>query len=131
MTAVGEREIRTQRRVVGFFQGALGYDYLDWQDRPDNRNVEEELLEDWLWYRRQLRDRLPPLLAKWEPRVGERVADVRIRKMKTRWGTCNPEARCIWLNLELAKKLPQASNMSSCMRWSTCSNAPTASGSGA
>ena len=46
---VGEREIRTQRRVVEFFRDALGYDYLGhWQDRPDNRNVEEGLLEDWL-----------------------------------------------------------------------------------
>lgn len=26
--------------------------------------------------------------------------------MKTRWGTCNIEARRIWLNLELAKKPP-------------------------
>ncbi len=26
--------------------------------------------------------------------------------MKTRWGTCNTEARRIWLNLELAKKAP-------------------------
>ena len=49
MTRVGEREIRTQRRVVGFFRDALGYDYLGhWQDRPDNRNVEEGLLGDWL-----------------------------------------------------------------------------------
>ena len=24
--------------------------------------------------------------------------------MKTRWGTCNTEARRVWLNLELAKK---------------------------
>ena len=55
MTAVGEREIRTQRRVVGFFQDALAYDYLGhWQDRPDNRNVEEELFGDWL--RRQGHD---------------------------------------------------------------------------
>lgn len=49
MTAVGERETRTQRRVVRFFRDALGYDYLGhWQDRPDNRNVEEGLLGDWL-----------------------------------------------------------------------------------
>ena len=49
MTAVGERETRTQQRVVGFFRDALGYDYLGhWQDRPDNRNVEEGLLGDWL-----------------------------------------------------------------------------------
>jgi predicted metal-dependent hydrolase len=27
-----------------------------------------------------------------------------IKKMKTKWGACNIEARRIWLNLELAKK---------------------------
>jgi predicted metal-dependent hydrolase len=56
------------------------------------------------WYRGSLREQLPALLAKWEPRVGVTVAEVRIRKMKTRWGSCNPEAWRIWLNLELAKK---------------------------
>ena len=46
---VGQREIRTQRRVVAFFQEALGYAYLgDWQDRANNRNVEPELVRDWL-----------------------------------------------------------------------------------
>ena len=56
------------------------------------------------WYRGRLRGRLPALLAKWEPKVGERAAEVRIRKMKTRWGACNSDARRIWLNLELVKK---------------------------
>ena len=44
------------------------------------------------------------LIATWEPRVGVHVAEVRIRKTKTRWGTCNAGARRIRLNLELAKK---------------------------
>ena len=56
------------------------------------------------WYRLQLRRCLPALVAKWEPVLGEHVAEVRIRKMKTRWGTCNREACRIWLNLELIKK---------------------------
>ena len=56
------------------------------------------------WYRRTLRDCLPALVAKWQPVIGEQVAEVRIRRMKTRWGTCNREARRIWLNLELVKK---------------------------
>ncbi len=56
------------------------------------------------WYRRQLRDRLPELLAKWEPRVGVDVTEARIKRMKTRWGTCQADARRIWLNLELVKK---------------------------
>ena len=49
MSKVGQREFQTQRRVVAFFQDALGYRYLGrWQDRPDNRNVERELVADWL-----------------------------------------------------------------------------------
>lgn len=56
------------------------------------------------WYRRQLGALLPALLAKWEPQVGKTAAEVRIRKMKTRWGCCNADARRIWLNLELIKK---------------------------
>ncbi len=56
------------------------------------------------WYRKSLKEKLPPLLAHWEPKVGVQVAECRIRKMKTRWGSCNIAARRIWLNLELAKK---------------------------
>jgi predicted metal-dependent hydrolase len=56
------------------------------------------------WYRARLHERVRALLAKWEGRVGVRVAEVRLRRMKTRWGSCNPTARRIWLNLELAKK---------------------------
>lgn len=58
------------------------------------------------WYRGRLRELLPPLLAKWEGKVGVTVAEVRIRRMKTRWGSCNAKVRRIWLNLELAKKPP-------------------------
>jgi len=56
------------------------------------------------WYRSHLRQQIPALVEKWEPRIGETVADVRIRRMKTRWGSCNAAARRILLNLELAKK---------------------------
>lgn len=57
------------------------------------------------WYRRQLRSLLPPLLAKWEPRVVKTVAEVRIKRMKTRWGSCNPDARRIWLNLRAVPRV--------------------------
>jgi predicted metal-dependent hydrolase len=56
------------------------------------------------WYRERLREKLPALLAKWESRVGIRVADLRIKRMRTRWRTCNAHAGRVWLNLELAKK---------------------------
>ena len=49
MRKVGQREILTQRCVVGFFKAALGYAYLGhWQDRADTGNVENALLTDWL-----------------------------------------------------------------------------------
>ena len=49
MSPVGQREIVTQRRVVAFFQNALGYGYLgDWKDRPENSNLERDMLRNWL-----------------------------------------------------------------------------------
>lgn len=44
------------------------------------------------------------MIEKWEGVIGESVKSWGIKRMKTRWGTCNPTARRIWLNLELAKK---------------------------
>ncbi|MDZ7753660.1 MAG: SprT family zinc-dependent metalloprotease [Gammaproteobacteria bacterium] len=58
------------------------------------------------WYRRRLKARIPELLGRWESVVGVNVANWRIKRMKTRWGSCNIDARRIWLNLELAKKAP-------------------------
>jgi len=56
------------------------------------------------WYRQQLKQTLPPLIEKWEKKMGVKMNEFGIKKMKTRWGTCNTKARRIWLNLELAKK---------------------------
>jgi len=57
-----------------------------------------------IWYRQQLKDAIPPLIAKWEPIIGKEVAEWGVKRMKTRWGSCNIKARRIWLNLELIKK---------------------------
>jgi hypothetical protein len=56
------------------------------------------------WYRRQLKLLVPPMIAKWETLIGVQSAEWGIKQMKTKWGTCNIEARRIWLNLELVKK---------------------------
>jgi predicted metal-dependent hydrolase len=58
------------------------------------------------WYRQQLKDRVPKLLEQWEPVIGRQVSGWGVRKMKTKWGSCNIQQRRIWLNLELAKKPP-------------------------
>jgi predicted metal-dependent hydrolase len=59
------------------------------------------------WYRQQLKAMMPPLVQKWQARLGVQIGEWRIKKMKTRWGACNAEARRIWLNLELVKKPAQ------------------------
>jgi predicted metal-dependent hydrolase len=69
------------------------------------RGHREDMLNE--WYRRLLRGRVPELVTKWEPLLGVPVAGWGIRRMKTRWGSCNSQARHIWINLELAKK-PQS-----------------------
>ena len=56
------------------------------------------------WYRAALKERVPDLIAKWEPLIGVQIADWGVKKMKTKWGSCNIGAGRIWLNLELAKK---------------------------
>lgn len=56
------------------------------------------------WYREQLREAVPPLLARWQPRLGVRVERFFVQRMKTKWGSCNHKARTIRLNTELAKK---------------------------
>ncbi len=61
---------------------------------------------DEAWARNHLRSQVPSLQAKWEPHIGVNASDVRIRRMKTRWGSCNVRTRRIWLSLALAKKSP-------------------------
>lgn len=56
------------------------------------------------WYRASLKELVVPMLEKWQPVVGVQALHWGVRKMKTRWGSCNAEASRIWLNLELAKK---------------------------
>jgi hypothetical protein len=56
------------------------------------------------WYRKHLKEAIPPLITKWEAIIGVQVDDWGVKQMKTKWGSCNIEARRIWLNLELAKK---------------------------
>lgn len=56
------------------------------------------------WYRKYLKAKIPALIEKWEKIIGVKVLEWEVRKMKTKWGTCNRDAKRIWLNIELAKK---------------------------
>jgi predicted metal-dependent hydrolase len=63
-----------------------------------------KLLQD--WQRNQLRLAVASVIAKWEPIIDRKVARWSIRRMKTKWGSCNRQTGYIWFNLELAKKHP-------------------------
>jgi hypothetical protein len=56
------------------------------------------------WYREELKRLVAPLVEKWQVALGVQAASWGIKKMKTKWGTCNAGDRRIWMNLELAKK---------------------------
>lgn len=56
------------------------------------------------WYRNEIKAAAPDLIEKWEPLLGVEVKRVFVQKMKTKWGSCNPRARSIRLNTDLAKK---------------------------
>jgi predicted metal-dependent hydrolase len=59
------------------------------------------------WYRDQLRQAIPDLIEKWERKMRVTVPKWSIRRMKTKWGSCNRETGHIWFNVELAKKHPE------------------------
>lgn len=56
------------------------------------------------WYMQQIKLLIPAIIKKWEKKMGVTVNDWQVKQMKTKWGSCNIEAKLIWLNLELAKK---------------------------
>lgn len=56
------------------------------------------------WYRSQIKEIIPSFISKWEPVMGVKVNEFGVKRMKTRWGTCNIQDKRIWLNLFLVEK---------------------------
>ncbi|MDX1838798.1 M48 family peptidase [Legionella taurinensis] len=56
------------------------------------------------WYREQLREQLNELIPRWEKIIGVKANAVGIKKMKTRWGSCNTRTARVWFSLMLAEK---------------------------
>ena len=75
----------------------------------DDADVWQKVLD--AWYRAQVKAQIPALAAKWEPIVGREVADWRVKKMRSKWGSCNIAARRINLNAALAKGPPMCLEM--------------------
>ena len=94
-TAEGKSEVTLRNRNTLELRGSPG---MTTQQR-------ERVLSH--WYRERLRALATPLIERWQGILGVSVAAWGIKKMKTKWGSCNPTARRIWLNLELVKKPPE------------------------
>ncbi|AGA33513.1 putative metal-dependent hydrolase [Thioalkalivibrio nitratireducens DSM 14787] len=56
------------------------------------------------WQRQLLHEAVPPVIDKWERKLGVSVAGYFLQRMKTKWGSCNPSAGHIRLNTELVRK---------------------------
>ena len=81
----------------------LKHSIIELHVRPQTNKEKMKFILD-EWYRSQLKASMPALIEKWEKKMKIRVNEFGIKKMKTKWGTCNREAKRLWLNLELAKK---------------------------
>ncbi|HFD86612.1 MAG TPA: M48 family peptidase, partial [Gammaproteobacteria bacterium] len=56
------------------------------------------------WHKSLLHEFIPPLISKWESKLGVNVTAYFLQRMKTKWGSCNHKAGHIRLNTELVKK---------------------------
>lgn len=65
--------------------------------QPFTLNHDEKIA----YYRQQLTTVIPSLFDKWHPIVGATANEIRLKKMHTRWGSCNTRARRIWLSVYL------------------------------
>lgn len=74
--------------------------------RPGTPADKRQALLD-AWYRTQVREAAQPLLRKWQAIMGVQPGKLLVQRMKTKWGSCNPQTGLIRLNTDLAKKPPE------------------------
>jgi predicted metal-dependent hydrolase len=80
-----------------------GKTYLDLYVKSDaSAHYKRGIINE--WYRSELKKIIPDMIRRWEKKLNVTVNDWGVKQMKTKWGSCNAEAKRIWLNLELAKK---------------------------
>jgi predicted metal-dependent hydrolase len=56
------------------------------------------------WHKSLLHNVIPPMIMKWQEKLGVTVSGYFLQRMKTKWGSCNHKAGHIRLNTELVKK---------------------------
>ena len=59
------------------------------------------------FYRSLLKERLEEISPDWIKEIGVTPSCISIKRMKTKWGSCNTSSKRILLNLDLARKAPE------------------------
>lgn len=78
-----------------------GYIQIFIKDKTDLKR-KQKLLNS--WYMNKAEDYFEKIVEKYKPIIKKEVKNIRIRQMKTRWGSCNFSKGYINLNSELIKK---------------------------
>ena len=82
---------------------SLGHRRITLTVRPGSTTAKrEKVIHE--WHKALLHEAVPPLVHKWEAKLGIEVAGYFLQRMKTKWGGCNRRAGNIRLNTELVKK---------------------------
>ena len=71
---------------------------------PESYNYDKKLKFFDKWLKKEMQKEVEILIDKWEKITKIKLEEVKIRKMKTKWGVCNIPKKKITLNLELIKK---------------------------
>lgn len=71
---------------------------------PDANNKELIQKKLYQWYRKQLMDFLSERIEYYKVKMNVSAKSFGIRKVKTKWGSCNDTSKTLWFNIELAKK---------------------------
>ena len=99
----GRRYLLSVREEGAKSSVRLGHRMVTLTMRPgSSRAKREEVMQ--AWHRALLHEAVPPMICKWEKRLGIEVAGYFLQRMKTKWGGCNHRRGHIRLNTELVCK---------------------------
>lgn len=99
----GRRYLLSVREDGAKLSVRLGHRTVALTMRPgSSRAKREEVMQ--AWHRALLHEAVPPMIRKWERKLGVEVAGYFLQRMKTKWGSCNHRRRHIRLNTELVRK---------------------------
>ena len=100
---MGKRYLLKVTEGTKYKKVVLHHNHIELQVPSGTRiDKKQELL--YSWYRVQLRTVLTDLMTQWQSRMNLNPQGFGIRKMKTKWGSCNSDNGNILFNIELAKK---------------------------